>query len=179
MCHYILIGRYCLGDDLHVSLADIEAPTASKFTSKYSTDLHSFKDVVHMFMNMPLWKSWQKAYWNKVPTIQQTETECGAQTVLHTYIFHKSVSQHRCLLLLHKLNKNVLLNLNLMSRVWHSKILLPGTHLWTCICGNQDRRLIGTKYQQYNELKQSVVPERFYTLTYFTKVCLGIIACCL
>ncbi len=46
----------------------------------------------NIHVNMHLWKSGQKAYWNKVPTIQWTETECGSRMVLHTYIFHRSVA---------------------------------------------------------------------------------------
>ena len=83
-------------------------------------------NVMWAFMNTPLWPLKVKAYWIRVPNIQEVEEESGARCFLHGYIianFPGHAAIHLSLLKLHELGDDSD-NLNLLCRHWVHDIML-------------------------------------------------------
>lgn len=83
------------------------------------------RSVMWPFMNSPLWPIGVKAYWIRVPNVQQVEEESGARCFLHGYIMAKLpgyAAFHLALLKLHDLDEEY--DLNIICRNWVHDIML-------------------------------------------------------
>jgi len=61
------------------------------------------------------------SHWVFVPTIRQSENECGARCFIHTYMMHVSLTPHLSLLALFKILK--VKKLNIQGRKWVNELI--------------------------------------------------------
>ena len=124
--HWIIVMRIIYEGRLIFFYAD-SAHDSEKSYSSYlhrSTGSNEMQNhVLSIFMDSPLWKLGEVAYWICCPNLVQTEDECGARAILHAYLMGLSHAPHLSLLTLHDMDAVSQKKLNKLVRRWVKQIM--------------------------------------------------------
>jgi len=99
--HWVLIFCRWYKGELFFSYADSNEGSSHTF-GKNPSDLIPMR-VKYFFADSPLWPLGTTAHWVYVPTILQSENECGTRMFLHTYLLCVSTVPYLSLLPLFKI----------------------------------------------------------------------------
>ena len=120
------IVRVWLHDCIIFLFSDSSDETMDEYERTEDEDGEIPLSVMLPFMNSPLWPLGVKAYWIRVPNIQEVEEESGARCFLHGYmmgIFPGHAAFHCALLKLHDLDEEED-ELNTVCRNWVHDIMV-------------------------------------------------------